>query len=151
ISLDTVESQMNRVEAMFLSDPDLKKLMPEIVITRGAERRNLIELAHRVSDAGVLWSSFREIAVDAIRRAKDGDLTQLINFSPLSVLGGYWAGKNRVGVEDKRGRILHAEITATNVAILTRRSQFFSAWRDKDEASEWDRRKDGDKDGRKDV
>src|SRR5262249_4717950 len=126
VVLDSDGSQANRIEEMFLADR-LSSLTPHIVIERDGERRDLLSFAHRLADGAVRCSTFAAAAEEAFRAAQGGDQTDLIRLTPMSALFGVWdsRGSSRVRLR----RVLHSEIEATNVSLLSRKAQYFVPFR----------------------
>lgn len=131
VALDSVGSQAGRIEAQFLADPDLAKLMPQITITKNGERHDLLELSHRLADGAIIASTFIDKARTAMTAALDGDVEQVAQLSPMSIVFGLWDSRKKLGATElKLPRILHSEIYAENVALQRRSAQFVSAWRE---------------------
>lgn len=50
VTLDTPGAEANRLEPLFMRPP-LAELVPQITITTGNKKKNLLELGHRAADA----------------------------------------------------------------------------------------------------
>jgi CRISPR-associated protein Csb1 len=136
-TIDSVGSQANRMEPIFKREP-YSALVPQIEIelytkeddgTKHAEKRSLLDLAHRSADAVV--HSCPTLAPDmakAFRALKQlGDAGPLCRLAPTSLLFGVW--DSRGGTGEKRPRLVRSIIRARDVQPLYAAAQFNSIWK----------------------
>jgi CRISPR-associated protein Csb1 len=116
VLLDSVESQANRMEKLFLPpDGSYHDLVPQIKIEvekldGGSIFINLIEAPHRIADALVAFSDLKEEAAKALLEIEEkNDYTDLAKISPFSLIFGAWDSR---GVSTKRVKIPRA-LTST--------------------------------------
>lgn len=125
VTIDSVGSQANRLEPLFLPGHDnpLAELVPQLTMTYGANKMvNLLEVGHRLGDASVRSSDFKEEAARAFETYKDsGDASLIARLAPTSLVFGVWDSR---GSGVKLPRILKSEIRGWNVERLTRSAQF---------------------------
>lgn len=119
--IDSVGSQANRLEAIFLRDP-YSKLVPRVIITAGEREVNLLDAGHRAADAIVRFSSLAGQLETAFRALLDrGDAEPLAKIAPTSLLFGVW--DSRV-TQAKVPRMLRSVIRAFDVTTLHRSAQY---------------------------
>lgn len=121
--IDSPQSQSNRIEPKFKIIKD-GKLVPQIEIQIGSEKKNLLEIGHRAGDAAVRMSSMAADLHDAFIAAKRKDFFQLATLAPTSLVFGVWDSRSTYV---KQQRILKAYIRATNVFEMSRSAQFTPA------------------------
>jgi CRISPR-associated protein Csb1 len=132
-TVDSVASQANRIEAMFLNPP-YSELVPQIVVTAGAKRVNLLQAAHRLADAAARFSELSDEVDAAYKRLLDaGDASQIARLSPMAVVFGSWDSR---GTQAKLPRLLTSTIFADRVELLTRSSQFNPSFNEEDVLAE---------------
>ncbi len=134
--IDSVGSQANRMEPIFKAPPDglpenpLAGLVPQIeIVLPSQERRSILDLAHRGTDAVVMSSPTLaekiSEAFDTLR--KTGDCGPLCALAPTSLVFGVWDSRGDSG--EKRPRLVRAVIRAWNVDVLHAAAQFNSVWK----------------------
>ena len=121
--VDSIGSQANRIEPMF-AESALAPLVPQIVITAGSKRVNLLEAGHRAGDAIVRCSALKESLKQAFQALKTGDALPLAKVAPTSLLFGVWDSRD---TQAKAPRLLSSTIRAFNVARLTRSAMYTPA------------------------
>src|SRR5690242_8461769 len=85
--IDSVGSQANRIEPIFARD-DYKELVPQIVVTAGSRKVNLLEAGHRAGDAIVRCSALQQTLQDAFRATMKGDVQAMAKIAPTSLVFG---------------------------------------------------------------
>jgi CRISPR-associated protein Csb1 len=143
--VDSVQSQANRIEAMFLREP-YRGLVRRVTVTaklRNAETRTLdmLELGHRLADAAVSFSSLSGEAHDAFR-AFDHSPEAIARLSPMSLLMGVWESRG-VDSQLKIPRAFGATITARDVQALRRFATYTGSFWSKDLGLEGKRSEEG--------
>lgn len=119
--IDSVQSQANRIETVFLEEP-YSKLVPQVIVKAGEKTVNLLEAAHRLADAAARFSALEDEIDEAFGAyLAKGDAEKIARLSPMSVVFGAWDSR---GTQAKLPRILNSTIFADNVTALTRSSQF---------------------------
>ena len=122
--LDSVGSQANRMETQFKKAP-LAALVPQVVITAGDTKVNLLDIGHRVADGAVRHSTFGEKGKPAISAIKAGNALLMAQLAPTSLVFGFWDSRD---TQFKAARVLSSTIRATNVEVLKRSAQFNPAF-----------------------
>ncbi|MCB1227963.1 MAG: type I-U CRISPR-associated protein Cas7 [Verrucomicrobiales bacterium] len=120
--VDSVGSQANRIEPLF-AEADHAALVPQVVITAGVKRINLLEAGHRAGDAIVRCSSLQQELHDAFKALLDGDATSLAKIAPTSLVFGVWDSRD---TQAKMPRLIASTIRAYNVRKLTRSAQYWA-------------------------
>lgn len=123
--LDSVQSQANRIEPLFMETP-YAELVPQVVVRAGDVSYNVLEMGHRLADASARFSSLSEkidVAFKAL--ANDRDATPIAKASPLSLVLGVWDSR---GTGVKVQRAFSSSIYADDVVPLTRATQFFPSF-----------------------
>lgn len=130
--IDSVGSQANRMEPIFLTDK-YKKLVPQIQFTFGkdeddVERRvSLLELAHRAGDAVVRSTELAPKIDKAFRQlGRSHDASALAKLAPTSLIFGTWDSR---GSQVKRPRLVRSVIRAEDVQVLHTAAQYNSVWK----------------------
>lgn len=127
--VDSVGSQANRMEPLFLEEP-YRKLVPQVDIRYGDEKKgtdgvvSLLEAGHRLGDAVVRCTEIREQAQQAFLALKRGDATHVAKLAPTSLVFGAWDSRD-TGV--KIARIVQASVRAWDVSELSRSAQYIPA------------------------
>lgn len=136
-TIDSVGSQANRMEPIFLGEP-YSDLVPQICIklhTTGekddthTEQRSILSLAHRSADAVVHSSPTLapHIAKAFATLKNKGDAWPLSLIAPTSLVFGVW--DSRGGSGEKRPRLVRSMIRAWDVEELKSAAQFNSIWK----------------------
>jgi len=121
--IDSVGAQANRMEAIFKREP-YKKLVPQVTITVGQTKVNLLDAGHRAADGVVRFSSLRGKFDAAFCSIKDnGDAEPLAKIAPTSIVFGCWDSQS-TGV--KLPRIVRSVIRAYEVDLLHRSAQYIA-------------------------
>ncbi len=118
--VDSVGSQANRIEPMFAEEP-YSALVPQIIITAGEKRVNLLDAGHRAGDAIVRCSSLAAGIQAAFKDVLKGDATGLAKIAPTSLVFGVWDSRD---TQAKLPRLISSVIRAYNVRKLTRSATY---------------------------
>ncbi len=129
--VDSVGSQANRLEPIFLEDP-YRALVPQVTIGYSVPKKDgmpayegsvsLLEAGHRLGDAVVRSTELHEEARAAFRTLlREGDATPLAKLAPTSLVFGVWDSRD---TQAKVPRILQSVIRAWDVSKLTRSAQY---------------------------
>jgi CRISPR-associated protein Csb1 len=137
VLLDSVGSQANRMEALFLPPAGpFRDIVPQIEFTasRGSGkpevRVNLIEAGHRAADALTRFSDLEPEITAAFRAIEEGaDYAPMARLSPLSLVFGVWDSRGFSGTRTKVPRMVTSVVRAFDVALLHRGAQFVPALR----------------------
>jgi CRISPR-associated protein Csb1 len=122
--VDSVGSQANRMEPIFLRDPH-RQLVPQVDISYGEGRsRSLLEAGHRLGDAIVRSTLLADEARAAFVALDRGDALPLARLAPTSLVFGAWDSRDTGA---KVPRIVQSVIRAWSVSRLTRSAQFVPA------------------------
>lgn len=121
--IDSVGSQANRIEPMFARD-EYKMLVPQIVVSAGSRKINLLEAAHRAGDAIVRCSALQQTLQDAFRAAMKGNMESMARIAPTSLVFGVWDSRD---TQAKLPRLIASTIRAFDVQRLTRSAQYVPA------------------------
>jgi CRISPR-associated protein Csb1 len=121
--VDSVGSQANRIEPLFARDR-YKSLVPQVVISAGERRVNLLEAGHRAGDAVVRCTSLQAELHKAFKALQAGDATPLAKIAPTSLVFGVWDSRN---TQAKSPRLVSSAIRAYRVRKLTRSAQYIPA------------------------
>jgi CRISPR-associated protein Csb1 len=123
--LDSVQSQANRIEPVFMDEP-YSELVPQIVVKAGDVKFNVLEMAHRLADASARFSSLGD-TIDAAFKAlsRDRNAMPVAKLSPLSLVLGVWDSR---GTGVKVQRFLGSTVFADDVSELRRSAQFVPAF-----------------------
>ena len=120
--VDTVESQANRIEGLFMLSP-YRELVPQIVIKVGTKTVNLLEAGHRIADGVVRFSELREEVNKALEEMGRGNAVPIAKIGPTSFIFGAWDSRETMV---KISRILRSEIRAFNVDLVSKAGQYIS-------------------------
>jgi len=119
--IDSVGAQANRMEPIFKREP-YKKLVPQVTVTVGNTKVNLLDAGHRAADAVVRFSNLRSELGQAFRSISDsGNAEPLAKIAPTSLVFGSWDSRE---TEVKLQRIIRSVIRAFNVSHLHRSAQY---------------------------
>jgi len=123
--IDSVGSQANRMEPIFLRD-GYDRLVPQITITLRAgnqdKRVNLLEAGHRAADAIVRFSALSSELSNAFASIRDnGNAEPLAKIAPTSLVFGAWDSRD---TQVKLPRIVRSVIRAYDVQPLHRSAQY---------------------------
>jgi CRISPR-associated protein Csb1 len=120
--IDSVGSQANRIEPIF-AEPEQAALVPQVVITAGTKKINLLEAGHRAGDAIVRCSSLQQELQDAFKALLDGNAARLAKIAPTSLVFGVWDSRD---TQAKMPRLIASTIRAYDVQKLTRSAQYWA-------------------------
>jgi CRISPR-associated protein Csb1 len=89
---------------------------------------NLVDIGHRVADGAIRFSGLRDEVTSAILALKnEGNALPLCQLAPTSLIFGFWDSRPDTTMF-KFGRMLTANIYASNVEIVKRSAQFNPAF-----------------------
>lgn len=118
--IDSVGSQANRIEPLFAKD-GYSVLVPQVVVTAGEKKINLLDAGHRAADAIVRCSALQEELRSAFKADLNGDAGPLARIAPTSLVFGVWDSRD---TQCKRPRLIASTIRAYDVRKLTRSAQY---------------------------
>ncbi len=121
--IDSVGSQANRIEPMFIEEK-YRSLVPQVVVKAGEKEVNLLQAGHRAADAIVRCSELQQTLQDAFTAFLKGDASPLARIAPTSLVFGVWDSRD---TQAKLPRLLASTIRAFDVRKLTRSAQFTPA------------------------
>ena len=131
VLIDSVGSQANRMEALFLQ-PENQSLAPSItVVATGKDASvsiNLLEMPHRVADALIRFAGkpLVDEVQEAIHAYRDGNAAPLARLAPTSLLFGFWDSR---ASHVKAPRLVESQMRAWDVTPIHRAAQFTPAAR----------------------
>lgn len=120
--IDSVGSQANRIEPMFL-EGEYAKLVPQIRILVGEKTVNLLEAGHRAGDAIARCSKLQGELQSAFKAILKGDALPLAKIAPTSLLFGVWDSRD---TQAKLPRLIASTVRAYNVRKLKRSATYFA-------------------------
>jgi CRISPR-associated protein Csb1 len=143
ITIDTVGSQANRIEPIFLQKP-YRQLVRQVIIVRKANGKsngkgteavehNLLERPHRAADVIARFSDLKVRFDEAMRAYLKGDSRPLLKLAPTSLLFGF---DDRRGTKAKQGRVISSRIDATNAHQAGEYTQYTGVAAAADDADE---------------
>lgn len=125
-TVDSVQSQANRIEEAFLHPPYrelVRKIEVTALLANGQHKTlDMLELGHRLADAAVTFSSLKDTAQQALRAFAQGP-EEIARLSPMSLVCGLWESRGETA-QLKIPRAFSATITARNVSPLRRMATF---------------------------
>lgn len=126
-TIDSVGSQANRMEPLFLAEP-LRSLVPQVEVEYGDTLKgtdgkvSLLEAGHRLGDALVRCTELHEDARAAfLSLLHENDAAPLAKLAPTSLVFGVWDSRDTM---TKLPRIVQSVIRAWDVTKLTRSAQY---------------------------
>lgn len=128
--IDSVGSQANRMETVFLPAPSgkpenpLASLVPQIDITYGNDEKSvsILEAGHRLGDAIIRSTELKDKAHEAFEAFLDnGNVAPLAKLAPTSLVFGVWDSRDTLA---KLPRIIQSTIRAEDIDVLTRSAQY---------------------------
>lgn len=134
-TLDSVPSQINRIELRFAEEEPYRSLVPHIIVKARVKiskladwqedrEIDLLTAPHRLADASVRFADQLEAkALDAFKRFHGGDAEGIAQLSPMSLLFGAW-DPHVTGV--KIPRAFTARIEARDVESRERRNYYLT-------------------------
>ena len=126
VTVDSVGAQANRMEPIFGTEPELARLVPQVVIEiEGGKSVSVLEAGHRLGDAIVRSSGLKDEAQAAFKTfLSHGDAMPLAKLGPTSLVFGVWDSRD---TQAKLPRLLQSVIRAWDVERLTRSAQYVPA------------------------
>jgi CRISPR-associated protein Csb1 len=118
--IDSVGSQANRMEPIFMREP-YKRLVPQVVVKAGEQPVNLLEAGHRAADAIVRFSDLCDELGEAFNAVRAGDASELARIAPTSLVFGVWDSRC---TQVKLPRAVRSVIRAFKVKPLHRSAQY---------------------------
>ena len=113
--MDTVGSQGNRLEPIFMRPP-FDKLVPQVEIEVEPLRKNLLEAGHRLADASIRFANMAE-RKGVFLAVREGNYVPLAKVNPTALVHGVWDSRE-TGV--KIPRVLDSTVRAYGVQARTR-------------------------------
>ena len=114
--IDSVGSQANRIEPLFMEEP-YNGLVPQINVVAGEKTVNILEAGHRAGDALLRCSSMQEELQQAFQHVLKGDASPMAKVAPTSLVFGVWDSRD---TQAKLPRLVASTIRAFDVRKLTR-------------------------------
>lgn len=123
--IDSVGSQANRLEAIFLRSP-YRDLVPQVTVEVNGRSVSILQAGHRAADAVFRFSDLNPRFQAAFLAYRDaGDAEPLAKLAPLSLVFGAWDSR---ATGAKIPRLIESTIRAYGVeGPLTRRAQYFAS------------------------
>ena len=121
--LDSVQSQANRMEAVFTSA--LADFVPQYTVQAGSHQVALTELPHRIADASIRATDLASRIRDGMLAISSGNPVPLAKIAPTSLIYGVWDSR---GTQVKLPRAVRSEIRAYDVSVFTRSAQYSGAF-----------------------
>lgn len=118
--IDTVGSQANRLEPVFMKTPN-QGMVPQVIIKVKGRDVNLLELGHRAADAVARSTSLGEELQAAFADFEKGNAVPLAKIAPTTIVFGAWDSR---GTQIKIPRLIESTIRAFHVAQLSRAAQY---------------------------
>src|ERR1017187_4919996 len=119
--VDSVGSQGNRLEPLF-KRPDYASLVPQVTITVGDRKVNLLDAGHRAADAIVRFSALWPELQKAFLAYRDqGDAGKMAKIAPTSLVFGAWDSRE---TQAKIPGLGEWRIRGTGGERLTRSAQY---------------------------
>lgn len=119
--IDSVGSQANRIEPIF-KQHKYRHLVPQVIISAGDRKINLLDAGHRAADAIVRFSDIGQQMDEGYRELRDkGDAGKLARIAPTSIVFGSWDSR---ATQAKLPRIIRSVIRAYGVKELHRSAQY---------------------------
>jgi CRISPR-associated protein Csb1 len=106
------------------ADKEYSGLVPQIAITAGTKKVNLLAAGHRAGDAIIRCSALQEEMRKAFEAAQNGNAEPLARIAPTSIVFGVWDSRD---TQAKLPRLISSTIRAYDVRKLTRSAQFVPA------------------------
>ena len=120
--VDSVGSQANRMEPVFIKEP-YDKIIPQIKIKAGEDVINLCEVGHRIADALLKHSNISKDIEKAIQDLKNNNALTLAKLAPTSLVFGLWDSR---GTGIKLPRIISSVIRAYDIDRFSRSAQYIT-------------------------
>jgi CRISPR-associated protein Csb1 len=117
--IDSVQSQANRLEAIFKEEP-YAGLVPQINVNH----TNLLQIGHRLADAMVNYSSGNGIVRQAFDAASKGDFSLLAKINPTALVLGIWDSR---GTLLKIPRVIGFTVDANGITTVRDRAAQYRA------------------------
>jgi CRISPR-associated protein Csb1 len=114
--IDSVGSQANRIEPLFMRD-NYRHLVPQIVVKAGEHEVSILEAGHRAGDALLRCSTLQDELQKAFLAELKGNCEPLAKIAPTSLVFGVWDSRD---TQAKLPRVISSSIRAFNVRKLTR-------------------------------
>jgi CRISPR-associated protein Csb1 len=144
-TVDSVQSQANRIEEAFLHDP-YRALVRKVEVTaklpnNGNKTLDMLQLGHRLADAAITFSTIADQANAALRSFRNGP-DEIAKLSPMSLLCGLWESRGEDS-QLKIPRAFSAMISARDVHELRRMATFTGSFWSKELGLEGTRSTEG--------
>ena len=116
--VDSVGSQANRIETMFMPDKYKGKyahLVPQVSVKAGEKSVSILEAGHRAGDALVRCTTLQKDLQDAFKAVLKGNAEPLARIAPTSLVFGVWDSRD---TQAKLPRLIASTIRAFDVTAL---------------------------------
>lgn len=121
--IDSVQSQANRLEAIFKEEP-YAGLVPQVAVNQTSVQTSLLEIGHRLADAMLIYSSGNRIVREAFDAAMKSDFTPLAKINPTALVLGVWDSRHTLL---KIPRMLGFSVDANGVTTVRARAAQYRA------------------------
>lgn len=118
--IDSVGSQANRIEPIFMKGENAK-LLPQFTVLAGDKRVNLLEAGHRAGDAIFRCSDLKDELRNAFLEVQNSNDEPMAKLAPTSIVFGAWDSRD---TQAKLPRLVSSTIRAFNVRPLTRSATY---------------------------
>ncbi len=122
--MDSVQSQNNRREPIFLQPPYRELVSDVRMIYPDGSEKNLLELPHRAADVSIRFSEGREQITKAFRAYESGDAWPMATLAPTSLVFGAWDSRE---TSVKIPRIVGGQVLAFDAHPIGAPFQYFPA------------------------
>jgi CRISPR-associated protein Csb1 len=122
--IDSVGSQANRIEPMFMSskhEGKYARLVPQVNVKAGEKTVTIFEAGHRAGDALVRCTTLQADLQKAFKTAGRGNAMELAQIAPTSLVFGVWDSRD---TQVKLPRLVASTIRAFDVVKLKRSAQY---------------------------
>ncbi len=127
VSLDSVPSQANRMEACFASI--YADCVPRVGVEAGGKTVMVTQLSHRLADAAIRATDLEEDIRSAFEDYAQGNAVSVAKICPTALVFGAWDSRD---TRVKIPRLIRSEIVAHDVDVLTRSAQFSRTFNQED-------------------
>jgi CRISPR-associated protein Csb1 len=123
--IDSVGAEANRIEPLFKPEKCQGRyagLVPQVIISAGTRKINLLDAGHRAGDAIIRFTKFGERVFEGFEALNlTNNAEPLAKCAPTSLIFGVWDSR---GTQEKVPRAFRSVIRAYNVIPLTRSAQY---------------------------
>ena len=119
VSLDSVQSQANRMEACF--SREFRDCVPQIGVRAGDKTVMLTDLSHRIADAVIRATDLADDIRAAFECYESGNSVGVARICPTALVYGAWDSRD---TSVKIPRLIRSEVIGHDVDVFTRSAQF---------------------------